>query len=70
MRTYAPRTPRMASERQIAFIQKLATEQGTTQPTQAQIDTWTTKKASELIEWFLERQKALKAAAPKPAQVE
>jgi len=58
-RPYRAAGPKPATERQINLIKKLATEQGTAQPTDAQIAAWTTKKASEVISWFFENAKKL-----------
>lgn len=45
-----------ATEAQVRFIQKLALEQGTAQPTAEQIASWDKRKASEIIDWYLARQ--------------
>lgn len=60
----AMNAPKMATEKQIGFIRKLATEHGTKIPTQAQIDSWTAKKASEIISWYLSRPIAVAPVAP------
>jgi len=59
LRNAAPK----ATENQINFILKLTAEHGKKAPTQEQIDSWSKKKASEIITWFLKQPKPV-AAAP------
>jgi len=56
-------TATRATEAQVRFIQKLALEQGTAQPTAEQIANWEKRKASEIIDWYLARQEQVDAQA-------